>query len=108
MRLSLALLLGLATASASVLGSPQQTEPRPTFRSGVARVSVAATVVDRRGRPVTTLPAADFDLYDNGQRREILEFSRDTAPIGVALLTDVSGSMDVAEKRATARAAVKQ
>ncbi len=41
-------------------------------------------------------------MYDNGQRREILDFSRDEAPVGLGLLVDVSGSMNVAAKRAAA------
>ena len=39
----------------------------PTFRAAVDRVTVAATVRDQRGRPVTTLKAEDFHLLDNGQ-----------------------------------------
>src|SRR5690242_8878383 len=95
-----ALMLG-STLAASQAGQ-QPASQRPTFRGGVARVSVAATVRDGRGRPVTNLTAADFTLYDNGKPREILDFSREEAPVGLALLVDVSGSMNVASKRAAA------
>jgi Ca-activated chloride channel family protein len=91
-----------------LVGLAQQPEPRPTFRAAVDRVPVAATVRDRRGRPVTTLKAEDFQLLDNGQPQRILEFGRDAAPISLAILADVSGSMEVANKRAAARDAAKQ
>jgi VWFA-related protein len=93
-------------ATMPVEAQPQ--EQRPVFKASVARVSVAATVRDRRGRPVTSLTQPDFTLYDNGEPAKILEFSRDAAPVGIALLADVSGSMDVAEKRAAAKEVTKQ
>lgn len=103
----------LAAAVTLVMGIPlvglaQQPQPRPTFRASVDRVTVAATVRDRRGRPVTTLKADDFRLTDNGQPQRILEFQNDAAPISLAILADVSGSMDVADKRSAARDAAKQ
>jgi Ca-activated chloride channel family protein len=39
---------------------------------------------------------------------KILEFSRAQAPVGIALLTDISGSMDVAEKRAASKDIARQ
>ena len=92
------LVAGVAVQAAQQ--APPQNEPRPVFKASVARVSLAATVRDRRGRPVTSLTVDDFHLFDNGQPAKILEFSRAQAPVGIALLTDISGSMDVAEKRA--------
>jgi Ca-activated chloride channel family protein len=99
-------LVAIVTAGAAVPAAqqaPPQNEPRPVFKASVARVSLAATVRDRRGKPVTTLTVDDFHLFDNGQPATILEFSRAQAPVGIALLTDVSGSMDVAEKRAASK-----
>ena len=94
-----AVLVGLSSLAISA----QQAEPRPTFRGGVTRVAVAATVRDKRGRPVTSLKAEDFSLLDSGQPREILEFSRDAAPVAVGLLADVSGSMEIGDKRVAMR-----
>jgi Ca-activated chloride channel homolog len=106
MRFRIALLVGLVAVWHPLTGLAQQpTDLRPTFRAAVDRVTVAATVRDRRGRPVTSLKAEDFHLLDNGQPRTILEFQRDAAPINLAILADVSGSMDVAFKRGTARQA---
>jgi len=99
MRLCILALAGLL-AWPPLSGRAQQSGTRPTFRATVDRVTVAATVRDRRGRPVTTLTADDFHVFDSGERIKILEFQRDAAPVSLALLADFSGSMDVADKRA--------
>jgi VWFA-related protein len=79
-----------------------QQEPRPTFRSSVQRVVIAASVRTRRGRPVTGLTANDFVLRDSGVQKRILEFDSDPAAISVGLLVDFSGSMGVGARRAAA------
>jgi Ca-activated chloride channel family protein len=111
MRLVVVALLGVVMGGVAGPAAQQtgaQSEPRPVFKSSVARVSLAATVRDRRGKPVTSLTIDDFQLFDNGQPAKILEFSRAAAPVGIALLTDVSGSMDVAEKRAASKDIARQ
>lgn len=102
MRLISATLIGVLTAGSVLSAQQNPASQRPVFKAGVSRVSVAATVRDSRGRPVTNLTASDFDLFDNGQPKAILEFSREQAPVGLGLLVDVSGSMNVAAKRAAA------
>ena len=62
-----------------------------------------AVVRDSRGRAVTTLDRGDFELLDRGVGRKIATFDRDRSGVGVALLFDVSGSMDVASKTERAR-----
>jgi Ca-activated chloride channel family protein len=54
------------------------------------------------------LQAEDFQLLDNGQPREILEFQFDTEPMSLAILADFSGSMDVADKRGAAKDVARQ
>lgn len=111
MRPYLIVLTGLLAAWQSDLGfaqQGQQPDQRPVFRATVERVTVAATVRDRRGRPVTTLKAEDFHLFDNGQQKKILEFQREAAPMSLAVLADFSGSMDVADKRRAAQDMVRQ
>ncbi len=76
--------------------------PRPTFRSSVQRVVIAASVRTRRGRPVTGLKATDFTLLDSGVVKPILEFHSDPTPVSLGLLVDFSGSMGVAARRAAA------
>jgi VWFA-related protein len=106
----LTLVTGLLATSSPLAGSPlpqDQSKP-PVFRAVTDRVTVAATVRDQHGRPVTTLKAQDFHLFDSGQARPILEFERDQAPMSLAILADYSGSMDIAAKRAEAREVVRQ
>lgn len=110
MRSCLNLLTGLLVATGLLAGSVlAQTQSRPpVFKAVTERVTVAATVRDQKGRPVTTLKAQDFNLLDSGQPRPILEFERDQAPMSLAILADYSGSMDVAAKRTAARDVVRQ
>ena len=91
----------------SGLAQAQQTD-RPVFRASVDRVTVAVTVRDKRGRPVTSLKADDFNLTDSGKPQPILEVHRDTTPVSLAILADISGSMEVAGKRAAVREAARQ
>jgi Ca-activated chloride channel family protein len=87
---------GLARPTAE----PQQT---PTFKKAVNIVPINATVRDRRGRMVTTLTSADFEVLDKGERRPIIDFQVDhSGPITIAALLDVSGSMRIGPKMALA------
>jgi Ca-activated chloride channel family protein len=100
-KIAVLLLLGL-------LGGPdlRAEEPQilPTFKASVNLVPISAVVHDRRGRLVTTLTAADFEITDKGEQRRILDFQLDqTSPLTIALLVDVSGSMRVGPKLAFAR-----
>jgi Ca-activated chloride channel family protein len=66
----------------------------PSFRARVDLVRVNAIVRDRKGRFVRDLTESDFEVLDNGQLRKIADFRTDSAGITVALLMDVSGSME--------------
>ena len=66
----------------------------PTFRSDVTLVKVEAYVYDRNTRaPIHDLHAADFEVYDEQEPREILYFGNEDGPLDLVLLLDVSGSM---------------
>lgn len=80
-------------------------EPQPTFRAGVELVTVRAVVRDDRGRPVTDLEQRDFTLLDRGQPKPIVSFDREPGPVGLALLFDISGSMDLVSRLDRAREA---
>src|SRR5262245_20441262 len=70
-------------------------EPQtPAFRSGVDLVRVAAVVRDRKGRFVQDLKLRDFEILDDGRTRAISDLQSDVAPVSVAVLFDVSGSME--------------
>jgi Ca-activated chloride channel family protein len=94
----------VALAVAGLRGQDAPRPSRPMFRSGVDLVSVAAVVRDRRGEVIRTLTRADFEVYDNGVLRPIVEFSpAEEGPVSLALLVDVSGSMAVASNLTAAR-----
>ena len=68
--------------------------PTATFKSSVDLVRVAAVVRDQKGRFVQDLTVKDFEVTDGGRSRPITDFRQDNAAgVSVALLFDVSGSM---------------
>jgi Ca-activated chloride channel family protein len=68
--------------------------PVASFKSSVDLVRVSAVVRDRKGRFVRDLSARDFRVLDDGLARTITDFRHDLAGISVAVLFDVSGSME--------------
>jgi VWFA-related protein len=75
----------LAALACAVAASAQQKPdqlPRPTFSSSVDIVSVDVNVLDRNGRPIRDLGAADFTLSVDGRPRKIAsaQFISVTAP----------------------------
>ncbi len=98
-------LITVALVSASVVASGQspQAPSVPTFRGGVDLVTIRAVVRDSKGRPVMTLAKPEFELIDNGTPRAITAVEQDNGPIGLALLFDISGSMDVNDRYDKAR-----
>lgn len=95
--------------STGVLGAQEprvQESPNITFRSGVEVVTVTAAVKDRRGRVVRGLDRSDFHVLDTGAPREIRDFHSGDAPISLAILLDISGSMAVGGNMDRARQAV--
>src|SRR5689334_704053 len=77
--------------------TPKPTDPQApaaTFRAGVDLVRVNAIVRDKKGRFVTDLTSRDFEVFDGGISRPITDFRRDEAGVSVAMLFDISGSME--------------
>src|SRR6478735_8839336 len=70
------------------------TPPIATFKAGVDMVRIAAVVRDNKGRFVLDLTARDFEVVDGGQTRPIADLQKDIAGISIAILFDVSGSME--------------
>jgi Ca-activated chloride channel family protein len=81
---------------AFLLGSSESTAQETSvaaFTSSVDLVRVTAIVRDRKGRFVGDLTKQDFEILDGGVRRSISDFRPDLSGVSVALLFDVSGSM---------------
>ena len=87
-----AVLAVVATAVAASPVRPRELPQLPTFRAGVAVVSVDVAV--RRGRvPVAGLTKDEFELLDNGVPQQIELMSVEAMPIDVSLALDTSDSI---------------
>ncbi len=58
-----------------------------------ALVNIPLLVSDRSGRYIPQLRASDFLLYEDGVQQQISNFSSETVPFNVALLLDMSPSV---------------
>ena len=85
---------------------PVQEPHTPTFTGGVDLVTVSVVVNNHQGRPVVGLSRQDFDLFDAGQARAIVDFRSEPAPVSVAILLDASGSMKIGRRWSEAREAI--
>ena len=92
--ISRAMAIAMACGAAGVAAQEPAQPPTATFKAGVDLVRVTAVVRDSRGRFVQDLTARDFEVIDGGFRRQITEFRKDQSGVSVALLFDVSGSME--------------
>jgi VWFA-related protein len=78
----------LLLVSALLLAAQQD----PVFKSGVSLVRVDAQVTEGK-RIIGGLTQADFEIRDNGLPVPIEYFGRESEPLHLLLLLDVSGSM---------------
>lgn len=82
--------------AAAALAAAAQRRPlddRSVFRSGIELVHVTATVTDAEGRLVDGLTAADFEIYEDRERRPVAYFSQERVPLSLGLVLDASDSM---------------
>jgi hypothetical protein len=82
-----------------------QPEPPQTFRATSHAVTLDVSVLDR-DRPVVGLQSSDFQVLDNGVEQTALQVSRETLPLDVSLLLDISGSVRLRAGNGLARALV--
>ena len=73
---------------------PAQEPSGPAIKVDVNLLLVEATVKDRAGRILEDLKQDDFLLDADGQPQSISHFSRDQLPLAVALVLDLSGSIE--------------
>ena len=102
-----AITIGLIALCVGLPGGQQTpAEAAPAFRSAADVVTIHASVRDARGRIVGGLTATDFEVRDNGTLQPILSLRSDhQSPLSVAILVDMSGSMQLGSKIAMARQA---
>lgn len=72
---------------------PSAESPSFTIADNVRLVVLDVSVRDPRGGYVSGLRKQDFQVLDNGQPRDIAQFSSDDAPVTIGLILDDSGSM---------------
>jgi hypothetical protein len=89
----------LVVAAAATVAAAQQ----PVFRASTASVTVDVSVREN-GRPVTDLDAADFEVTDAGLVQQVVEVARETLPIDVTCVVDLSGSVQGPVLEALSRA----
>jgi Ca-activated chloride channel family protein len=81
----MAVLLALSAAVATAQRAP--------LRSSIELTVVTATVRDADGRLVKGLPREAFEVYEDGVRLPIAQFTNERVPLGLGLLLDTSDSM---------------
>ena len=89
-----AIIGGLLVTLTLVRVAHAQQQPAAAFKAGVDLVRIAAVVRDQKGRFVRDLSAGDFEVLDGGQSRPISDLQSDLSGISIAVLIDVSGSME--------------
>ena len=96
----------LATIVAAAAQQPPIKDNR-LFQSGIEITSVTATVTDRDGQLVTGLDREAFEVFEDGVRQNVTQFTRDRVPVGLGVLLDNSDSM-FGRRIQDARAAVNR
>lgn len=86
---ALLLLAAFLMASAQIARAQEEDE---TISIDTSLVQLNVGVVDRQGRPITTLRPSDFKVYEEGVPQSIQSFEPTTAPFSLILLLDMSGS----------------
>ncbi len=99
-------LLAVLAAAALALGAQQPAgRTTQTFRTGVDVTGITVTVRDADGHLVADLGRADFDIYEDGEKQELTQFTRERVPVSLGVLLDISDSM-FGRRITDARAAV--
>ena len=99
--------VALVTVVRGQIPIDQMPREKGVLRSGVDVVMVAATVVDAEGRLVTGLPREAFEVFEDGDKQTITQFTSERVPIGLGMLLDISDSM-VGQRIVDARAAIER
>ena len=100
--------LALGWGAAGLQAPGQDKAKEITHQISVRAITISVTVQDRSGRYVNDLAREDFTVLENGQKKAITYFKYDfDAPLSLAILLDVSGSMALQDKLADCQAALR-
>ena len=108
-RLSAPLVAAAILVALPLLAQSQQPPLRDTrpFRTSIELISITATVTDREGHLITGLSSDAFEIYEDGERQGLTQFTRQRVPVSLGVLLDTSDSM-FGRRIVDARAAVNQ
>lgn len=81
----------MLAATAAVVAQQPPAGEQPAFRAGADLVIVDAVVVDKTGKPVTNLTAADFEVKDEGRRQAISLFQTISVDAAATATTAAAG-----------------
>lgn len=70
----------------------QAQDPDDVIRTDTSLVQLNIGVVDKQGRPITSLTRNDFAVYEDGVKQSIQHFQPVDAPFSLVLMLDMSGS----------------
>jgi VWFA-related protein len=88
--------LGSLLVAMSLAGSHQQQSDQPAvFRSAVESVTVAVLVTDHNDQPISDLSKTDFEIREDGNLQQVLEFKFVSVPLADRSLEDTFASRDV-------------
>jgi Ca-activated chloride channel family protein len=104
-RVVLAIVAGFAVAGSLTLAQEAPTRAPQTFHTGIDVTGITVTVRDADGHLVSDLPQEAFEVFDDGERQQVTQFTRDRVPVSLGVLLDVSDSM-FGRRIADARSAV--
>jgi Ca-activated chloride channel family protein len=65
----------------------------PRFKSRITTIPVTVTVTDSAGRLITGLTRDDFEVYEDGIREPITQFTDERVPVSLGVVLDSSDSM---------------
>jgi VWFA-related protein len=104
MPLLIMLLLG------SSLFAQQKDDEIPVFRASVTLIRVDIQVTGRNGKAISDFTQQDFLVFDENQPQQVAHFGRESEPLDLLLLLDISGSMrrSLEDVAAATRAALAQ
>ena len=105
MKRALARRAAVVALAIAALAVPARAQEVPQIRSAIEAVSVDVSVI-RDGRAVEGLEAGDFEVRDDGKRRDVELVIAGKVPLHVLLVIDTSGSVERGQLEALRAAAL--